>query len=126
MRNLIDLINDSFNGCYFDEEITYRESNDNDISGGEKPKCVYEACFYRVAEDRSIIRMKRYSPDDFSESDLDDFIDTFHIFIMRNILFSKPTNKRSNFYKKYKDSIIKPFADHKKEILELKKNKVNE
>ena len=126
MRNLIDLINDSFNGDYFDEEITSRPATNDDRTSNENYKYVYEAYFYRVKNDESIVRIKRYSLDEFSESDLDDFIDTFHVFIMRNILFSKPTNKRSNFYKKYKDCIIKPFADHKKEILELKKNKVNE
>ena len=120
MKNIIELINDSFGGKYFESQIVHWVATENDQTCDSNYKHVYTANMYYTPTDSSVLRIKQYSDMEFSEENLDKFIDTFNEYIVRNALFSKPINKRSNFYKKYKDNIIKPFADYKKEILELK------
>lgn len=115
MSKIIELINNAVDYEYFSIQYKHLPPGDNELFDGSI--CVYHAIM--LFNDDVILRIKRYSNKEYNIKDEDDFLGYFDDLIMRNVIFSKPTNK------KFKN-ILKTFADCKNDILEIRKNKVNE
>ena len=118
-------LNTTFGNEYFKSDISWELlKEDNDY--GKEFKCVYHAKTVFIPSDSSVLRIKRYSERPYSQDDRDDFTEDFIQLLVNCVILSKPTNENNEFYKENGHNFIKSFADYKNEILELKKNKINE
>jgi len=121
MKSLVDLINDSFGDKYFESKITHRNTGESDnYDACVKFKHLYEAELHYIRDDSNVIRMKKYSENDFDLKELEDFVDYFNEIIVRNLLFSKPAKKNDNICDG-NEYFMKTFADYKNEIIKIMK-----
>lgn len=124
--NKIDkYLNTAFDGNYFESDITWEllDENNENYPGA---KSAYYAKTMFIPFNSSVLRVKRYSEKPYNQDDRDNFLEDFIQLLINCVIHSRPTKKNNKFYKENGYNFIKSFADYKKEILEYKKNKINE
>lgn len=118
-------LNTAFDGNYFETDITWELFSKGNLDYPEAKSAYYAKTVF-IPSNSSVLRVKRHSNRPYNQDDRDEFLEDFTQLLVNCVIFSKPTNKNNKFYKENGCNFIKSFADYKKEILELKKNKVNE
>lgn len=122
--NKIDkYLNTAFNGNYFESSINWKIL-DKDNGYDEEFKCVYYGKTICIPSDSSVLRIKRYYKTPYNTNDRDEFTEDFIQMLINCVIFSKETEE--NYVNGVDERLVMSFADYKKEILEYKKNKVNE
>ena len=115
MEELIKLLNKVFDGNYFEVKSYTKPSY------GEFEYCIDVSY---IPDGTPVQKTKFYYKDKISQKEMDDLELNSMEFLMRNIIFSKETN--DSYIEERSGIPIRMFADHKREILKLKKNKINE
>lgn len=119
MKEFINLINNCFDGNFFEvKEYSIPQNMDEDHN------MVYCIDVIYITDGSFAQRTKFHYKDKISEDKAKDIRLHSKECMLRNIMFSKETN--GNCIDPKFGTPIKMFADYKKEILELKKNKANE
>ena len=122
--NKIDkYLNTAFDGDYFESSISW-EILDKDNEYDEEFKCVYYGKTMYLPSDSSVLRIKRYSKIPYNADTRDEFTEDFIQMLINCIILSKETEE--NYVNGVDERVLMSFADYKKEILESKKNKINE
>ena len=116
-------LNTAFDGNYFETDITWELFSKGNLDYPEAKSAYYAKTVF-IPSGSSVLRVKRYSNKPYNQDDRDEFLEDFIQLLVNCVIHSKPTNKNNKFYKENGYNFIKSFADYKKEILELKKNKI--
>jgi len=122
--NKIDkYLNTAFDGDYFESSISWKIL-DKDNGYDEEFKCVYYGKTMYLPSDSSVLRIKQYSKTPYNVDTRDEFTEDFIQMLINCIILSKETEE--NYVNGVDERLVMSFADYKKEILESKKNKINE